>query len=350
MNQLEIYFLSKNKIPNIVYIGIGSACVRDSQPKNMQQFPPWLESEYVKTNKTFCVINIDPQFESPYLLTQLFPIIEDEKNSSDMFKVFTTDRFECIYINQELEFLKFDNESRRNKINELVIKPFDTINKLVMESQSLLISGLYTGVSNSILENYFLNLYSGNSKYSSYPTNITYNFMNDLYGSCVVNLVENLPLIDYSQNQIIKIENAIKTPHIYKNIIGFERKIAEFSLSKLKNMLNMEIFIYRNYLNRSYGQHMDWINHNSIFKDIDIRYYTEFEKSKSKMCILIYDNYIDYLLALTCIDTKSNEEIIQTIELLRSIPLDPVQIYTWINNFSKSLGCLKQIYLDCTNV
>lgn len=343
MEQLEDYFRSKVQIPDIIYIGIGSACVRDSKPENMQQFPPWLESEYYNTNKTFCIINIDPRFESPYLLTQRLPIILDEEISSDSFELFITDRLECIYINDSLAFTTWDNESKCQIINESGIKTLHIINELVMQSDRLLISGIYTGESNSILDDYFSKLYSSNSKYS---TNLTYNFMNDSYGSCMVNLLENYPLVDYSTNQIIKVENSLNKTHIYKNrIIGFEKKLSEFAIGKLKSLLNLEIFLYRNYLNKSYGQHMDWTIKNSSFKDINILDYTNFELSSFKMRELIYNNYIDYLLALTNIDIKPNNEIIQTISYLQSIPSDPVQIYTWISDFSKVLVKLNQIYL-----
>ena len=355
MDQLEKYFLSKVQIPDIVYIGIGSACIRDSNPENMQQFPPWLESEYNNSNKTFCIINIDPRFESPYLLTQRLPVELDESISNDLFKLFVTDRLECIYVNEQFKYVKWDDEKKAETIDCIGINPLDIINQLVMNSSKLLISGNYTGVSNDLLEKYFFELYVDIPIYS---TNITYNFMNDNHGSCMVNLLENFPLIDYSLNQLVKIENIIQITHldyltiknIYgNNIFGLDNKIIHFSLNKLKSLLHLELFLYRNYLHRSYGEHMIWALKKSSFCDLDICDYVNFDSISLKMRELIYENYIEYLLLLSNIENKTNEtndEIIQTIEYLQSIPSDPNQIYVWTNNFSKSLRKLDQIYLE----
>ena len=222
------------------------------------------------------MINIDPKFESPYLLTQLLPIEEDEINSSldGLFKVFKTDRLECIYINEALEHCNFVNG--KYIVNDLNIKPLDTINCLVMNNSKLLISGIYTGISNNILEQHFNTKYSQTHGYA-YNTFITYNFMDDKYGSCMVDLTTNYPLIDFLTNQIVKIDLIVENldletiKDIYgSNIFGLEQKIINWSINKLKQLPNIEIYLYRNYLNRNYNPSMDWTVQMSVFKNIDI--------------------------------------------------------------------------------
>jgi hypothetical protein len=346
MIHLEEYF-QKNQIPDIIYIGIGSACIRDYKPENMQQFPPWLESEYRNSSKTFCLINIDPKFESPYLLTQLLPIEEDElKSSSDgIFKVFKTDRLECIYINEALHY--YDFVDGKYVVNDLKVKTLDTINQLVMNNSKLLISGIYTGSSNNILEQYFCAKYSETHWYA-YNTFITYNFMDDKYGSCMVDLTSNYPLVDYSTNQIVKIDGIVENldletiKSIYgPNIYGLEQKIINLSINKLKELSNIEIYLYRNYLNRNYQSSMDCVIQMSVFADINFSDYTNYDANITYMIKLICITYLPYVNIL-----KSNFIDINAInQCFNSIPSDPAKIYFWNSEYTKAINQIYQKHL-----
>jgi len=346
MIHLERYF-QNNQIADITYIGIGSACVRDSKPENMQQFPPWLESEYRNSNKTFCLINIDPTFESPYLLTQLLPIEEDEINSSldGLFKVFKTNRLECIYINEALEYYDFVNS--KYIVNSLNIKQLDTINCLVMDNSKLLISGIYTGISNDILEQHFSTKYSETHGYS-YNTFITYNFMDDNYGSCMVDLTTNYPLIDFTTNQIVKLDLIVQNldletiKDIYgSNIFGLEQKTINWSINKLKQLPNIEIYLYRNYLNRNYRQSMEWTAQMSVFKNIDITSYDNFETNISYMIELIIQNYLPYVRLIS----SSGIDIETINQCFYSIPSNPTNIYTWNSEYTNAINQIAQKHL-----
>ncbi len=316
MIHLERYF-NNNKIPDITYIGIGSACVRDSKPENMQQFPPWLETQYTNSNKTFCLINIDPKFESPYLLTHMLPIQEDEKTSSPdgLFKVFETDRLVCIYINEAFDYYNWVD----NTVIEKVVQPLDIINNLVMSKSKLLICGVYTGASNDILEKYFKSKYSCTDLFDRC---ITYNFMDDGYGSCMVDLTTNFPLIDYQINQIVKLDLIIKNLDletikcIYgSNIYGLEQKIINWSINKLKQLPNIEMYLYRNYLNRNFQPIMEPYLKISAFADMNLLDYDNFDTNINKMLELIIFTYYPYIniLKLNGIETSDIFESIHSI-------------------------------------
>jgi len=343
MIHLERYF-QKNQIPDITYIGIGSACIRDSKPENMQQFPPWLESEYRNSTKTFCLVNIDPKFEYPYLLTQLLPIEEDELSSSPdgLFRVFKTDRLECIYINDKLEY--YDYVDGKYIVNDLAVKTLDTINQLVMNNSKLLISGVYTGSSNNILEQYFNNKYSQTNGYA-YNTFITYNFMDDRYGSCMVDLTCNFPLIDYQSNQIVKIELIVEyldletIKSIYGvNIFGLEQKIINWSINKLKQFPNIEMYLFRNYLNHNYQPSMDWTVQFSAFRSIDFSDYTNYDTNITNMLELIYSTYLPYIniLKSSGVDTE------MLFKCIQSIPSNSTNIYTWISEYTRLINSIAE--------
>ncbi len=341
MIHLERYF-QINQIPDITYIGIGSACIRDSKPENMQQFPPWLETEFRNLNKTFCLINIDPKFESPYLLTQLLPIEEDINSSSSdgLFKVFKTERLTCIYINEALDF--YDWIDNKYIINEEKTKPLDTINKLVMGNSKLLISGIYTGMSNDILEQYFNSLYS--EKYT-FNTLITYNFMDDKEGSCMVDLTKNFPLIDYKINQIIKLDiilndldlETIKC--IYgENINGLEQKIINWSINKLKKLPNMEMYLYRNYINNNYQPFMEWTKNMSSFKNMDL---SKDDTDINQMLETINLTYLPYASLLK----SSGIDISDLYKLIQSIPTTFLDIYTWSSDYTRTINLIIEKHL-----
>lgn len=346
MIHLEEYFKSiQDQVPDITYIGIGTACIRDSKPENMQQFPPWLESEYRKSDKTFCLINIDPKFESPYLLTQMFPIEEDPSSSSadGLFQVFKTDRLVCIYINEALEY--YDIVNSKCVVNELAVRPLDSINRLLIDKSKLLISGIYTGASNDILEQYFKSLYSDTYLYDVL---ITYNFMDDAYGSCMVDLTTNFPLIDFESNQIIKIDqivekldlDTIKT--IYgTNIHGLEQKITSWSINKLRQLSNSEMYLYRNYLNRNYQPTMEWAVQRSAFVGMDLSDYSNFDQSINKMLEIINLTYlpcISFLKSSAC----EQDKLAQLLQLIQLIPTTPTNIYNWVSNYTKLINSIAE--------
>jgi hypothetical protein len=344
MEWLESYFLHKDIISDITWIGIGSACIRDSKPENMQQFPPWLSSEFIKPESgiTCTLINIDPIFESPYLLTKIYPQLVKTWTSPDgLVHVFSMDKLECIYVNVNLDY--YNAVDGQYEIIEDVIRPFDTINRLVMSQSKLLVSGIFTGISNNIIEKYFTDLYKSEYRFS---TSIIYNFMNDSNGSCVVNLLENYPLIDWDSNQIIKINQMMQTigPEIITEIktifnpkiLGIDFKLKSIALNLLKNLTNLEIFLYRNYLNKNFQDHMKWIHYSSKFSDIDLKCFDSlvYKPNINLMQKLIYQTYSPYIQLLRSLEFDPG--ILHLLDqTLQSIPSDPKEIYEWTNKYTK---------------
>jgi len=347
MEWLESYFLQKDIISDITWIGIGSASMRDSKPKNMQQFPPWLNSEFVKqgSNLTCTLINIDPTFESPYLLTKIYPqLVKTWTSPDELIHVFSMDRLECIYVNVSINY--YNQVDGQHGVIEDVLRPFDTINRLVMSQYKLLVSGIFTGISNNIIEKYFTDLYKSEYNFS---TSITYNFMNDSNGSCVVNLLENYPLIDWDSNQIIKINQMIETigPDIITEIktifnpkiIGIDFKLQSISLNLLANLPNLEVFLYRNYLNKNFESHTKLMYSSSKFSHIDLNCFepSVYESNINLMKKLIYQTYSPYIEILrTC---GFDSEILDLLDQsLKDIPLDSKEIYNWTNYYKKILN------------
>ena len=320
MDKIVNYIKSKEYISDIIYIAIGSRVIRDTKPKNMQQFPPWLEKIWATTNLTITLINIDTRFEEPYTLIKHLNLI---KTSSD--DVYEQQRLDCIYINYTFDYT-----------NDLCF--LDELNRLVIDKNKLLICGDYTGRSNSIMENHFIDLYESEQKYNyGYLTNITYNFMlYDSANTCVINLLKNYPLIDLDSHKIVKLSN-INTENLctiietYNGVLNFKEQIIIKLIYMLKNISDNELYLYRNYINKNYQEHMKKIWEKSIFNDIDITDYTDH--------IIKIDN-MKNKIAVYCLELiKGLEKYIDSKDFnypkqfLRSIPTDKQTIYFYINNY-----------------
>jgi len=249
----------QNEPCDITYIGIGSASIREFCQENMQQFPPFLQEIFTNNNKTIRLINIDIKFETDLLLPQFIELDEISTNN-DIIKRYQTTNLDCIYIQDTItEDYNF----------------FDTINKIIMDNDKILIVGNYTGISNSIMEKYFENLYLNTIYEYKYLNKITYNFMSDLYGGCMVNMVENFPLINLNSMQLIKIStinenNFIDLYYCYSDIEHFISKFKICIYSLINKFITIDLCIYRNYKNKLITDYVISILSKSIFKDIYI--------------------------------------------------------------------------------
>ena len=329
MDKIVNYIKSKEYISDIIYIAIGSTVIRDTKPKNMQQFPPWLEKIWSTTNLTITLINIDTRFEQPYTLIKHLNLI---KTSEDVYE---QQRLDCIYINYTFDYT-----------NDLCF--LDELNRLVIDKNKLLICGDYTGRSNSIMENHFINLYESEQKYNyGYLTNITYNFMvDDSLNTCVINLLKNFPLIDLDSHKIIKLSN-INTENLetiietYSGVLNFKEKMIIKLILILNNISDNELYLYRNYINKNININKK-IWENSIFNDIDITDYTDYSIKIDNM----KNKIIIYCLELI----KGLEKFIDCTEfdyakqILQSIPTDKQAIYFYINDYIKTIRILVNKY------
>ena len=172
--------------------------------------------------------------------------------------------------------------------------------------------------------------------------------MDDNYGSCMVDLTSNYPLIDYQSNQILKIDQIVEKldletiKDIYgTNIFGLEKKIINSSIHKLKQLPDLEFYLYRNYLNRNYLQSMDWAIQMSVFKDINFKDFVDYEANISNMLELINLTYRPYINILK----ESNILITRLEECFNSIPIDCKKIYSWISEYTKAANEIIEIHL-----
>jgi hypothetical protein len=346
MDKLLNYIKKKDFKSDIIYIGIGSASLRELNKENMQQFPPWLENIWRTTNLSITLINIDMKFETPYLLTSYLNLSKLYTQDDKIIEVYQENRLECIYVNTILNY-NIDNEIVGSDIIYL-----DELNKIVIDNNKILICGDYTGRSNNILELYFCELYQYSNKYSyGYLTKITYNFMSDLFGSCTVNLIKEFPLIDIDNRQIIKLSNTSPDNlnaliEIYRNFPNFKEKIIKIIFIMLKYISNTELYLYRNYLNKNYQKYMDTVCIKSIIHIINISDYLEFENTRD----YIKNKIINYSLELiNILKYYINKDEFNEIEnIIISIPIDSKLIYSFCNEYLKSVNKLKSKF--CENI
>jgi hypothetical protein len=331
MDKIVNYIKSKEYMSDIIYIAIGSTVIRDTKPENMQQFPPWLEKIWLTTNLTITLINIDTKFEQPYTLIKHLNLIKT--SSEDVYK---QQRLDCIYINYTFDYT-----------NDLCF--LDELNRLVIDKNKLLICGDYTGRSNSIMENHFIDLYELEPKYNyGYLINITYNFMvDDSANTCVINLLKNYPLIDLDSHKIVKllninIENLGTIIETYNGVLNFKEKMIIKLILMLNNISDNELYLYRNYINKNYQEHMKKIWENSIFNDINITDYTDYS--------IIIDNMKNKIV-IYCLELiKGLEKYIDSTEfnhakqILPLMPTDKQAIYFYINDYIKTIRILVNIY------
>jgi hypothetical protein len=69
---------------NITWVGIGSAVIRNTNPENMQQLPPFIENLYNNSNVSMRLINFDPEFEKPYFLTTYYNNLSHVESTSEI--------------------------------------------------------------------------------------------------------------------------------------------------------------------------------------------------------------------------------------------------------------------------
>jgi hypothetical protein len=346
MNKVLKYIKKKEFIADIVYVGIGSALIRDSNKENMQQFPPWLENIWRTTNLSITLINIDIKFERPYLLTSYLNLNKNYSEDDKDIEIYRKKRLECIYVNTILDY-----NTENGKVGTDIIY-LDELNKMAIDNNNILICGDYTGRSNNILELYFCKLYENSNKYSyGYLTKITYNFMSDLFGSCMVNLIKNFPLIDIDNKQVIKLSNTSPSNlnaliEIYRNFPNFEEKLINIIFIILKSMSDTELYLYRNYLNKNYQEYMNTVCIQSILNTVDISDYSNFENTRDS----IKNKIIIFCLELinTLKQYIDKDEFNEIENIIISMPIDSKLIYSFCNEYLVSINKLKSKF--CENI
>jgi len=275
--------LIDNIIYDITYIGIGSAVIRDTEPKNRQQFPPFIESIYNNTDCKIHIINIDPNFEKPYFLTQHFTDLEKISDS-----IFTKDRLKITYINEYVDIV--------NNIESF--DWFDTLNNIIMDNNKLLICGNYTGNSCNIIENKFKKHYQNTIYEDKFNKYIIYNFFTSETNGCMCNLFENFPIIDFKNFTIVKINdiNLNNFMEIYKKTIEinilYENIIKKFIINKFFQFIDYNHYIYRNLKNNNYSQNIITSMQFSIFKEGESN---EFLTEIFKLKLIEYYQIIEFL-------------------------------------------------------
>ena len=72
-----------------------------------------------------------------------------------------------------------------------------------------------------------------------------------------------------------------------QNIYGLEQKIINWSINKLKQLPNLEMYLYRNYLNCNFHSTMEWAIEKSSFKGMNLSDYSNSEKTINQMLEII---------------------------------------------------------------
>jgi hypothetical protein len=304
-----------NRIQNIpadiTWIGIGSAVIRDTEPQNMQQFPPFIEYIYKNTNLNIRIINFDPVFEQPYFLTQYFNnLIKIDNN------VYAKNRLEIIYINEEIN------------ITEEYIYILDQINRIIMDQNNLLICGIFTGDSCEQVENNFQKLYNDTSYSEYFNTNISYNFTNGTHTGCYCNLLENFPIIE--NNKIIKLNN-IKPELIFNkyyeinnNLIALD-KFKKIIINEFKFQMNLNHYVFRNLKNNNLTVSVKNSLILSIFNNITIDISIHF-----KNYLIIYYNIFNEIYQC------SDDDLIIFAYLINNLDIE--NDYEWYNKMIKLIN------------
>jgi hypothetical protein len=264
---LLIIDLIKNYPADITYIAIGSAFLRDTEPHNMQQFPPFLQDIYNNTTYSIRIINIDINFETPYLLPSFMSDLHPESEH-----IFSKTRLQCIYYKIMLECKKTDDG-----IDGITF--LDEINKIIMNQSNILIVGEYTGEPSSLKDNIFKQRYKDTIYELLYKDKICYDFTNDGYGGCHCNVLENYPIFNLESKKIIKL-NIIEDNSLIETFLTnidneiITNKIKLIVVNNFKAFINKNHYVFRNLKNKNLHSSVLAMIQNSIFINIDITNYT----------------------------------------------------------------------------
>ena len=300
---------------NITWVGIGSAVIRNTNPENMQQLPPFIENLYNNSNVSIRLINFDPKFENPYFLTKYYNNLSHIESTYEIdIYTINNNKLDIIYINQEYN-IEFLNE----------------INKIIMDQNNILICGIFTGESSDILEIHFQKLYDNTIYQDLYNKYVTYNFISN-NGGCYCNLIENFPIIE--GNQIIKL-NSIKPELIYTKYIEISNnpiaisKFKQIIINEFKYLININHFVFRNVKNNDINKSVLYSLQFSIFNNININdidnLYIVF-----KNFLILYYNIFEKIFMCSIDNLIIFNDLINT--------LDTDDIYGWYNKIIKIIN------------
>jgi hypothetical protein len=167
-----------------------------------------------------------------------------------------------------------------------------------MDNFKLLICGIYTGYPCNIIENKFKTYYKCTIYENTFNKYITYNFFDNDTNGCVCNLLDNIPIINFNDMTLVKINDinydnfieiykkAIKIDSIYKD------KIKNIMIKDFYKFINFNHYIYRNLKKNNQNNNFKIDVEKSIFKNEEnIELCTE----KFKLKLLEYYEIIEFL-------------------------------------------------------
>lgn len=283
------YLIDKisNELYDITYIAIGSAFISNiDKSENRQQFPPFLEYEY-NNKKKIRIINIDPIFEKPYFMKRYLPnLIHDNNINNELYDRFYNDNLEVLYISTAIN------------LDDSTFLLLDTINKIIMDYNNILIVSDFTGRDFIFIEKYFYDLYKNTIYELKFNNLICYDFIIDTCNTCALDMINNYPIIE--NNFIIKFnfineyDFLIKIKNKKLNYIHTQIFIRNFY-----NFINENFYIYRNLINKNISQNIKNTISKSIFCDINIDDYSESDITKILIDkLLLYNNIIYQLFTI----------------------------------------------------
>lgn len=283
--------------PKNVYIGIGSAPIRDDCVSNRQTCPPYVV-EMIKRSDIM-IINIDIYKYIPDAILKLFPDLNKIEYNSlidiyvmapNIIFVFITDTFD----------LNINTSIQNNHINML-----DMINRNIMDHNGFVFGAIYTGIDNIEYEKYFEKLYENTKYENKYNTLCHYGYLID-DNTCTVDVASYMPIFNSNNNSIIKIKGNLKELHsLYitnRNNNIFKKQFVKYIYNHFKRFNSRDVVIFRQHILNipviEFSQENIWSNINTF--DIDMMcdtlchelrlYFNIFKFIKTNNLYLLLDN------------------------------------------------------------
>lgn len=307
-----------DELYDITYIAIGSAFISNTdKPENRQQFPPFLEYEY-NNNKKIRIINIDPTFEKPYFMKRYLPnLIQDDNINNKLYDRFYNNNLEVLYISNTIN------------LDDSTFLLLDTINKIIMDHNNILIVSDFTGRDFIFIEKYFYNLYRNTIYEFKFNNLISYDFIIDVCNTCTLNLINNYPII--KNNSIIKFNFINEYDFLIKiknkKLNNIHKKIF---ITNFHNFININFYIYRNLINKNISQNIINTISKSIFDNIDVDNYLSSDITEILINkLLLYNNIIYQLFTI-------NDYLIDLINEINI--MDPYKLYDNFIILNKNLN------------
>lgn len=201
-----------------------------------------------------------------------------------------------------------------------------------MDQNNIMFICDFTGRGLNDYELHFYNLYEKTEYKNKFNEQICYDFNYENTNTCSLDLTKNYPI--FKNNKIIKINyyNKIDFLELINKNIEYKNLIKKKFNKKLKDFIDMNMYVYRNIINNNLTDHVVTNLKNSIFNNLNNQD-SNYLKEKIKETLHIEYNEIILVLYNNNINFKFNE-IINLFDIK-----DP---YFICNQFTKFINTLNE--------